>query len=240
PLRRSGNRREQRLVKASGCLEIGIGRYRLDFGASDFVVARIVADLDVSDREVRLVAAPVHAVAIEPAQIVVVRRYWPEHFVPDHLLGRQRIVSVGDRKRLTRDVSVQAAMVRGQPGLARVLFGRLGVRLRPVYALCRLDLDRHAVQDAHIRAWWDQVLDLGRVVRGDEIPGLYLGRYGRVANPDHQHQSSQNSAAPCSPSDCAIHADPSFGKWLPAFGIWSRNNLLILRWLISPAALNRQ
>src|ERR1039458_500385 len=92
---RRENRIEQRLVKASSYIEIGIDRQRFDFGASDFVVARIVADLEVIDREVRLVAAPVFAVAIEPAQIVVVRGYWPEDFVPNNLLGCQRIA---DRK----------------------------------------------------------------------------------------------------------------------------------------------
>src|SRR5208283_1700408 len=151
--RRSENRIEQRLVKASSYIEIGIDRQRFDFGASYFVVAGIVADLDINDLEKRLVAAPVLAVAIEPAQIIVVGRYWPEHFVPDHLLGGHRIVSVDDRKRLTRDVADQAAMVGGQSGLARVLFGRLGVGLRPVDALGRLDLDRHTVLDAHVRAW---------------------------------------------------------------------------------------
>src|SRR5208283_4420561 len=151
--RRRENRIEQRLVKASSCLEVGIDRQRFDFGASDFVVAGIVTDLDVSDLEERLVAAPVLAVAIEPAQIVVVRRYWPEDLVPDHLLGRLRIVSGDHRERLTRDVANQAAMVGRQPGLARVLFGRLGVGLGPVDALGWLDLDRHTVLDAHERAW---------------------------------------------------------------------------------------
>src|ERR1019366_7758363 len=208
--RRSENRIEQRLVKASSYIEIGIDRQRLDFGASYFVVAGIVADLDINDLEKRLVTAPILAVAIEPAQIVVVRRYWPEHFVPDHLLGGHRIVSVDDRKRLTRDVADQAAVVGGQPGLARVLFGRLGVGLRPVDALGWLDLDRHTVLDAHVRAWWEQVFDLVRVVRSDEIPGFYLGRYRRIGNSDQKHQSSQNSAAPGSPSDCAFHVASLF------------------------------
>src|ERR1019366_6090443 len=85
-----------------------------------------------------------------------------------------------------------------------------------------------------------QVFDLVRVVRGDEIPGFNLGRYRRVGNPDHNHQSSQNSAAPSSPFDCAIHV-ASLSRQVVA-DVWNlvpQQSPDILR-VISPATRNRQ
>ena len=53
-------------------LEVRIDRHRLDFGASDEVVAGVVTDLDVVDNFLVLARPHVLALAIEETQIVVV------------------------------------------------------------------------------------------------------------------------------------------------------------------------
>ena len=78
--RQQGKQAEQ--PKASGCLEIGIGRHRIYFGASDQVVAGVVTDLSVRDLHgLRLARGFVFAVTVEKTKIVIVRLDRTEHVV---------------------------------------------------------------------------------------------------------------------------------------------------------------
>ena len=119
---------------SAGFLKIGIDRHRIDFGPSDFIIARIVPDFDVSDLTKRRVVAPVRAVAVEPTQIVVVPRYRPEYDVP-HNLGRGFGIrrgglgtARGGRRRL-RGRAVGGGL-RIAPGAA----GRAAVVLAPAWS----------------------------------------------------------------------------------------------------------
>src|ERR1700690_340825 len=84
-------RRENRIQAedpvASGGLEIRIGWQRLDLGASDQIVTRIVADLEVFDLLRLRSALGESGVAIVEAQIIVVGGDGTEHVVPDNLVG---------------------------------------------------------------------------------------------------------------------------------------------------------
>src|ERR1700722_14342840 len=58
-------RAEQEQPQAVGLLEIGIDRQRLDFGASNEVVTRVMAELSVGDFKERFVETGVNRVEIE-------------------------------------------------------------------------------------------------------------------------------------------------------------------------------
>ncbi len=202
-------RREHRVQEseevAAGFLEIGIDRHRIDFGATDLVVAGVVPDLDVGDFAEGRVLAPVHAVAIEPAQIVLVAGDRPERDVPHDLGAGIGIVRIDDWERLAGHVTNEAAMVRRQPHLARILFGRILIRRRPVDALGRHDLDRHSVEYSQVLSGRDEILNLRCIVRGDHIAGLHSGQSGSDGDSEYEQQHGESFDKPVSKFVCMIH-----------------------------------
>src|SRR5258708_38871060 len=92
-----------------GLLEIGIDRQRLDFSTADQIVAGVVAELSVGDFKKRLVGAGINRVAIEIAQIVVVRLNRAEHVVPYDFGGNVRIVRIDQREWLSGDITDDGA-----------------------------------------------------------------------------------------------------------------------------------
>src|SRR5580704_18977947 len=64
---------EQEQPQAIGLFEVGIGRQRLHFGSTNEIVTGIVPELSIRDFEKGLVVAAVDRVAIEVAQIVIIR-----------------------------------------------------------------------------------------------------------------------------------------------------------------------
>ncbi len=127
--------------------------------------------------------------AFEEAQIEVVGRDRPEVLVP-HDLGRDiGIIGIEERKRLPGDVAQQVAMVRGEAHLARVLFGRILVRRRPIDAARRHDVHLHALGDRDEGAGTDQRADLLRILRSDDVACLDLGvKIRRKKNRSGDHQ----------------------------------------------------
>ncbi len=213
------HRIEQPQEVAPGGFEVGIDRHRIHFGPSDFVVAGIVPDLDVGDFTEGCVLAPVDAVTIEPSEIVLVAGDGAERHVPHHLGPGIGIVHIDERKRLTRDVAKQAAVIGRQSHLAGILFGRVLVRRRPVDTLGRNDLDRHPMQHAEVLAGGDEVFDLRRVVGSDEVSRVHLCRCGRVEKSDQDGKCGKDSEAMRSPSQCAIHMNSSLRHMAADAGI---------------------
>src|SRR5208282_6462508 len=144
--------------------KVRIDRQWLDLGSADQGVAGVVADLHVVDRLVGLLITAVFARAVVKAQIVVVGTDRPEGVVPDNLLGGVWVVHVHERERLAGDVPGNAPMVGREPHLRGIFFGRFLVRWRPLDALSRDDLHRHAALHLVVHAWRDQILNLGRVL----------------------------------------------------------------------------
>jgi hypothetical protein len=160
-------------------LEIGIDRHRLDFGPSDFVVAGVVANLDVIDYAMRPAELGVLLVAIEEAQIVIVGRDWTEYVVPHQLVGDERIVRIEQGERLPRNVADQAAMVIAEPDLCGIFLGRFLVRRRPINALRGHDVHPHAHRRAVVDTGRHEILHQIRVFGGDDLARLDLRVNGR-------------------------------------------------------------
>ena len=159
----------------AGSLEIRVGRHRLDLGASDIGVARQMPGLGHQHQLLLRAGILPRYLAFEIAQIEVVGRDRLEVLVP-HDLGRDvGIVGIEDGERLPGDVAEQVAMVWGQAHLARVLFGRVLVRRRPIDAARRHDVHLHALGDCDVGARADQRADLRRILWRDDVAGFDLG-----------------------------------------------------------------
>src|SRR5262249_56205963 len=84
--------------------EVRVDRNRLDLGATDEAVARVMTYLKIVDLRRLRVLARVLSIAIVETQIVVVGEQRPEHVVPGYLGRDVRVVHVDQRERLACDV----------------------------------------------------------------------------------------------------------------------------------------
>src|SRR5712675_1975747 len=137
---RRENREQSEQPVTAGRLEVGIGRKRFDFGASDEIVTGIVTDLEVLDLAGLRTFLLILGIAVIEAEIVVVGGDWAEHVVPYNLHCDIGIVGVDQRERLTGDEADDRALVLRETDLRRVLFGRVLVGWRPIDALGGDDL----------------------------------------------------------------------------------------------------
>src|SRR5713226_10760362 len=144
-----------------GHLEVRISRHRIDFGASNQIVTGVMAELEVFDLSLLWTLCLILCVAIEEAEIVVVRGDRTKYVIPDDLHTDIGVVGVDQREGLTGDVSEQAAMVLGEPDLRRIFFGRVLVWRRPIDALSRDDMHLHPALDLVVYSRRHHVLHLG-------------------------------------------------------------------------------
>ena len=194
---RRKNRIEAEQPVAAGGLEIRIGRQRLDFGAADQVITGVVTDLEILDLAGLRALLLVLGIAVVEAQIVVIRGDRAEHVVPDDLDRDVGIIGVDQRERLTGDEADDRSLVPRQLYLRRILFGRILIRRRPIDALGRHDLHRHAALDLVVDAGAYQVFDLGCILRGDEITRLDLSMTGSAVGSNcKQHHGSRDRRDP--------------------------------------------
>src|SRR5229473_4130199 len=98
-----------------GDLEVGIDRHRIDFGPSNQIVTGVMAELEVLYLAALWTLGLILGVAVEEAEIIVVRSNRTEHVVPDDLHTDVVVVGVDQGEGLTGDVDEQAAMVLREP-----------------------------------------------------------------------------------------------------------------------------
>src|SRR5882757_2399534 len=171
---RRENREQSEQPVAAGRLEVGIGRKRLDFSASDEIVTGIVTDLEVLDLAGLRTFLLILGIAVVVAEIVVVGGDRTEHVVPNDLDRDFGIVSVDQWERLSGDEADDRALVLRETDLRRIFFGRIFVGWRPIDALGGDDLHRHPALDFVVHARSHEVLNFGCVFWSDEITRFNL------------------------------------------------------------------
>src|SRR5579864_150354 len=192
-------------------LEVGIYRQWFNFGASNQVVARVVADIDIVDYLLLLARTDILACTVKVSQIVIVALDRPEHVVPDDLLGDEWIVRVDQRERLPGDVTHETTMVIGKTNLRRVLLGRVLIRRRPLDSLSRYYVHLHSMLHHIVDARRYQVLDLGRVLGRDDVAGFDAST--RCSNCHRRRQHGNSHAEQSLPNYSMKHYPNLLKMW---------------------------
>src|SRR5208337_2658066 len=152
-----------------GGLEIRIRRQRLHFGTADQIVAGVMSDLEILDLAGLRALLLVLGIAVVESQIVVIRGDRAEDVVPDDLDGDVGVVGVDQRERLTGDKADHGPFVLRKTNLRGILLGRILVWRRPIDALRRHDLHRHAALDLVVNTWAYEISNFLRILARDEI-----------------------------------------------------------------------
>src|SRR5260370_25519824 len=94
-----------------GHLKVRISRDRFDFGASNQIVASVMAELEVLYLPLLWTLGLILGIAVVKAEIVVVRSDRTEHIVPDNLHADVAVVRIDHQEGPPGDETEQTSIV---------------------------------------------------------------------------------------------------------------------------------